>query len=291
MADINMPTIPITTNDPTHSGNGYSGPLGRICVYNDGVTPKIHVKTSDSTDTAWTQVLGPTGPQGAEGPTGATGATGPTGSTGSTGATGAAGAQGSTGSTGPQGSAGATGSQGVQGDAGATGPQGPTGPTGSTGSQGATGPTGPQGATGSAGSTGATGSNGSTGATGAPGAGFGTITLNTPTRSLGTAFQPSASAPTFVSYSARVVSSLTIGGGQVGRVELLSDAANPPTTVRARMAGGAGGVGVVGLTVTNTEESPLVYIVPPAHYVLLRSVDETAGSTYSITAQVEEVLA
>lgn len=291
MSDTAMPTVWITANDPAHSGNGFPGPIGRMCVYVESGVPSLHIKTSDSNDNAWTDLVGPQGPAGAQGSTGATGATGATGSSGaagSAGATGSTGPSGSTGPTGAQGATGSTGSQGPQGDAGATGPQGPTGAAGPTGSQG---PTGSTGATGSNGTNGTNGSTGATGSTGAAGAGFGSITETTPSRSLGTAFKPSASAPTFVAYSARVVASLTLSGGQAGRIELLSDTANPPTTVRCRVAGGATGTGLIGLTATNTMEGVLSYLVPTNHFVLLRSVDETSTPTYSITTQSEEVLA
>lgn len=225
---------------------------------------------------------GPAGPTGDTGPAGATGSAGSTGPSGSTGAAGPAGATGSQGPQGPQGPQGATGSAGATGAQGSQGIQGLTGATGSAGAAGATG---------SAGTPGSAGATGATGATGPAGAGFGTITQSSPTRVLGTPFQPSASAPTLVCYSARIVSSLTLSGGQAGRMELLSDVANPPTTIRCRVAGGATGTGVVGLTVTDTAEGGLCYLIPVAHFVLLRSVNETSTPTYSLTTQSEEVLA
>lgn len=229
---------------------------------------------------------GGTGPAGPIGPQGQQGVQGATGPAGSQGVPGAAGSTGGTGAQGPQGNAGASGTTG------STGAQGPQGDVGAAGATGAPGSAGATGATGPAGSAGATGSAGSTGATGAAGAGFGTITESTPTRSIGgAAFKPSAVAPAFVVYSVRIVSSLTVGGGQSGRVELLSDTANPPTTVRCRVAGGATGTGVVGLTDTVTVENTLAYIVPTNHFVLIRSVDEVGTPTYSLPAQTEAALA
>lgn len=131
---------------------------------------------------------------------------------------------------------------------------------------------------------------GPTGPQGPAGAGFGTITLNTPSRSLGTAFQPSTTRPSLVSYSGRVVSSLSISGGQSGRIELRSDSSNPPTTVRARVAGGITGTAVVGVAMSDTVEAPITYLVPAGHWVLLQSVNETGTPTYSLGAQVEQVL-
>jgi hypothetical protein len=118
----------------------------------------------------------------------------------------------------------------------------------------------------------------------------GVSSVATPSRSLGSAFQPSATRPVLAIYSARVSCVLTLTSGQAGRVELLSDAANPPTTIRARVAGGCTGTLSVGLALTDTAEAPLVYLVPAAHYVLLRSVNETGTPTYSLTTQAEETL-
>lgn len=114
--------------------------------------------------------------------------------------------------------------------------------------------------------------------------------VSTPTRSLGTPFQPHASRPTLCSYSGRIVSALTLAGGAAGRIELRSDASNPPTTVRARVAGGSTGTVVVGVSMSDTVESPLVYLVRPADFVLLQSVNETGTPSYSLGAQYEITL-
>jgi len=106
-----------------------------------------------------------------------------------------------------------------------------------------------------------------------------------PARALGTAFQPSSTRPVATSYSGRVSCTSTLLGGQAGRIELLSDAANPPTTVRARVA-----CALSGVVATNGAESPLAYIVPIGHYVLLQSVTETGTPTYTLTSQVESAL-
>ncbi len=198
---------------------------------------------------------GPQGPAGPQGPTGATGAAGATGAIGPAGATGAKGDKGDTGS------AGATG---AAGPAGATGAAGPTGATGATGAAGATGVTGP--------------------------AGLGTITPSTPTRVLGTAFQPSATKAVRVAYTVRTrVTNPLLAGTSRAEVKLLSDAANPPTTERARAAADSGVGLAVAIALTTSNETLLAYIVPPGHYVRLVSTVSGTGST-AIVAQVEETL-
>jgi hypothetical protein len=117
-----------------------------------------------------------------------------------------------------------------------------------------------------------------------------TFTVTNNSRTIGTAFQPSATRPTLVSFSVRVVSGLTLSGGAAGRVELRSDSGATPSTVRARVAGGATGTVVVGISMSDTAEGTMTYLVPAGHYVLLQSVNETGTPTYSITAQYEIVL-
>lgn len=246
---------------------------------------------------------GPVGPTGPQGPTGATGDVGPQGpqgvkgdkgNTGDTGPQGSIGPQGIAGPQGAKGDAGATGAtgpQGVKGDTGLTGPKGDTGATGAKGDTGATGPQGPQGIKGDTGATGPTGPTGATGATGPQGpAGLGTVTPSTPTRALGTAFQPNATKATLVSYSARTqVTNPLLVGTSTATVTLLSDANNPPTTERCRVTAESA-VGVtVTLALTTSNTAPLTYIVPAGHYVRLVSTVTGTGQT-SLISQTEEAL-
>jgi Collagen triple helix repeat (20 copies) len=201
---------------------------------------------------------GPRGPQGVQGNTGATGAQGVVGPKGDTGATGPVGAQ---------------GVQGVKGDTGATGPIGATGAAGPQGAQGpqgvagATGPTGPQGP-----------------------AGFGTITITTPTRTLGTSFQISATKAARVCYTIRTqVTNPLLAGSSVATVQLLSDAAATPTTERARVSAESTVGLAVSIALTTVNVAPLCHLVPAGHYVRLVSTITGTGAT-SIVSQVEEVL-
>lgn len=215
-------------------------------------------------------VVGQTGPQGPAGPKGDTGATGAQGMQGPTGAKGDAGAQGTTGPAGAKGDTGATGSIGP---AGATGAQGPKGDAGAQGVAGPTGAAGPQGATGATGP-----------------AGLGTVTPSTPTRAIGTAFQPHATKAVECSYAVKAqVTNPLLAGTSTTTVRLLSDASNPPTTVRD-VVEATSGVGVsVTLALTTSNTAALRYIVPAGHYVLLQQTISGTGVA-SIVAQTEEVL-
>jgi len=199
-----------------------------------------------------------------------------------------AGPAGPKGDKGDAGAPGASGAQGVAGPAGATGAQGPKGDTGATGAKGDTGATGPAGSQGAVGATGATGAAGATGSQGP--AGFGTVTPSTPTRVIGTAFQPHATKAVECSYSIKTqVTNPVLAGTSTATVRLLSDASNPPTTVRDAVEA-TSGVGVsVTIALTTSNTAALRYIVPAGHYVLLQQAIVGTGSA-SIAAQTEEVL-
>lgn len=168
------------------------------------------------------------------------------------------------------------------------GPTGPQGPTGATGDTGAVGSTGAQGTTGAIGSTGSTGSTGTTGAQGP--AGFSTITPSTPSRTIGTAFQPSATNAVFCLYSIQIACTASVSGGQTGQVQLLSDASNPPTTVRATLVNQNTSTLTIGLTVVNNQTSILSYLVPIGHYIKLVSTNTTGTPSYTMVSQTEAVL-
>lgn len=207
---------------------------------------------------------------------------GPQGPAGAKGDTGAAGATGATGAQGPKGDPGNTGPQGATGLTGATGP---TGPKGDTGAQGATGPAGATGATGPAGPTGAMGPTGATGP-----AGLGTVTPATSSRALNTTFQPSTTKAVEVCYTINLsVTNPLLVGTSTAQVQLRSDAASPPTTVRDTVAASSA-VGVsVTLQLTTGNVLSLRYIVPAGHYVRLVSSTTGTGSA-TIVNQVEETL-
>jgi hypothetical protein len=106
--------------------------------------------------------------------------------------------------------------------------------------------------------------------------------VTTPSRVLGVAFRPSTTRPTLVIYSVRVD---TDGlASETGHFELLSDASNPPTTVRARVGGGT------ATLFASSFEGTLVYLVPANHYVKLIGVNEIGSCAFTIEAQTEEAL-
>jgi hypothetical protein len=117
-----------------------------------------------------------------------------------------------------------------------------------------------------------------------------TFTVANNSRSIGTAFQPSTTRPVLFICSVRIVSALTISGGAAGRCELLSDSSATPTTVRARVAGGCTGTVVVGVSLTDTAEATMAWLVPTGDYVKLATTNETGTPTFTLTAQWELTL-
>jgi hypothetical protein len=114
---------------------------------------------------------------------------------------------------------------------------------------------------------------------------------STPSRTLGTAFRPSTSRHTLVTYSASVDCTITVSGGQEGRVELLSDSANPPTTVRGELAGCKNtGTVVLGVSQVMGDRGTASYLVPIGDYALIRSVTVTGTPSFAITHQTEQAL-
>lgn len=114
--------------------------------------------------------------------------------------------------------------------------------------------------------------------------------VTTPTRAFNTPFRPSTTDTVTVYYSVRVVSSLSLSGGQAGRVELRCDTNNPPTTVRGpRVAGGSTGTLAVGLNIVDMVEGGLTFRVPPGWWVSIVPVNETGTPTFTLTNQTEVI--
>lgn len=151
------------------------------------------------------------------------------------------------------------GAKGEKGDPSTVpGPVGPPGPAGAPGAGGAQGPSG-----------------------------VSTVTPSLPSRVLGTAFQPSSTKAVAASYAVKIVippSNPTIN--HEAKVELLSGAVNPPTTVRDVVGMSAGGFP----TSTSSQTSSLRYMVPAGHYVLLKSTVVSGSPTVTLVSQCEETL-
>lgn len=69
----------------------------------------------------------------------------------------------------------------------------------------------------------------------------------------------------------------------------MSDASNPPTTVRATIANQNTSALTIGLTVVNNQTGQIIYVCPATHYMKLVSTNTTGTPTYTMVAQTEEV--
>lgn len=156
---------------------------------------------------------------------------------------------------------------------------------------GTAGKDGTNGTNGVDGTNGLNGTNGKDGKDGATGpAGLGAVVPATPIRVLGTPFQPSATKAVLVSYSVRtVVTNPLLAGTSTASVVLLSDANNPPTTERCRVAADSSVGLAVSIALTTSNTAALTYLVPAGHYVRLVSTVTGTGMT-AIISQTEEAL-
>lgn len=107
-------------------------------------------------------------------------------------------------------------------------------------------------------------------------------------RTLNTDFQPSATRPTLVIYTVRIAGALT-ANQTTGNVQLRSDAAATPTTVRCQARMDFKVTGAL-TTMTIANDYVLSYLVPAGHFVRLGSTTEAGVVTFTRIAEVEIVL-
>lgn len=109
---------------------------------------------------------------------------------------------------------------------------------------------------------------------------------STSARSLNAAFRPSTTNQVEVKYAVKqAVSSLLLGNAEA-KCELLSDASNPPTTVRDTISTGVSGV----LNLVQSNTLGLAYKVPAGHYVKLLTTTVSGTVTQTLISQCETTL-
>lgn len=109
------------------------------------------------------------------------------------------------------------------------------------------------------------------------------VTSATPARVLNTTFQPSASRPTLVIYTVRIEQPASIATPQQARIELRSDAADPPVTVRCQTRQARG----TPTDATLAHDAVLVHLVPAGHRVRLENVTVSGTPTFTLVNQTE----
>lgn len=114
------------------------------------------------------------------------------------------------------------------------------------------------------------------------------VTPSAPTRALSTTYQNTSGKVLRVTPSIEVsATSLLLTGSKI-KVELMSDSATTPTTVRGTVGQSVAGV----LSLTNANTIPVSYDVPPNHYyrTLTTQVSGgTSGSSATLVTWTEEV--
>lgn len=114
-----------------------------------------------------------------------------------------------------------------------------------------------------------------------------------PTRSLNTAFQPSATRDAQVSYSVDIATTVSLSGGAVGTVflEYADDSGFTTNVVEiGRTVSGNTGTLVVGLTLNQAATAQLNGIVPAGKYVRLRTANTTGTPTFTYRSSQEVLL-
>lgn len=111
---------------------------------------------------------------------------------------------------------------------------------------------------------------------------------STPARTLNSApFTPSSIYRVWVAYTVRIQSSLTLVGGQAGRVELRISSAG--TTPRGGLRGGTTGTVIVGVSNNDDSSSTASGWVLPGEQVVIATANTTGSPTYTLEIQ-EEVI-
>lgn len=108
-----------------------------------------------------------------------------------------------------------------------------------------------------------------------------------PGRALNAPFMVNAFYATMVYYTVQISATCTIGSNQSGKVDLLCDSRPNPSTIRGTVYN-ANAVSLAAvLQATNTHQAVLSYLVPPGHYVNLRT---TGDAAITLAGQSEQVI-
>ena len=112
----------------------------------------------------------------------------------------------------------------------------------------------------------------------------------TPARTFNTNFTPNASRPTLCIYSCEISATTSLASGDDGTIDLRSDTAVTPTTIRCSMRNRL--FQTVGVTVgTNSiVRSVLMYLVPAGHNVRLVTTTLVAAPIFTLVNQTEITL-
>lgn len=129
---------------------------------------------------------------------------------------------------------------------------------------------------------------------------FAGSTISHPTRAIGAAFQPDPTGRkwAFVTYTFRIGASVTVPpltgtATTTGRIDVKSDAANPPTDVIAPVRNSQSATHTLtvslGLTLGQDQDPSVSFWVPPGHWVLFTSVSEAGAPTFSVQQSTERL--
>lgn len=110
---------------------------------------------------------------------------------------------------------------------------------------------------------------------------------SSPGRSLNTTFKPSATKQVLCIYGVQITCTASLAGGANGRVRLLSDAASPPTTIRAEIQNQNSVSLAIALTAVNGQTGLLMYLCPADHNIRLETNNTTGTPAFTLISQCE----
>lgn len=112
------------------------------------------------------------------------------------------------------------------------------------------------------------------------------VTVSAPTRSLDSAFQPDPDHGVLGIWTVSLSVTAGLLSTSSAEVDLLSDAADPPTTLIESISVLAEGLAGLSLSFKNTDITPMIHYVPAGDWVLLSS-SHSGTATLSVVASTE----
>lgn len=110
---------------------------------------------------------------------------------------------------------------------------------------------------------------------------------HTPTRTFGTAFQPSTGFDSEVFYTISISCTLSLSGGQDGEVQLQTSPDNVTYTTKSKFGGSNTGSLTLGLNTAQKSVGLLSCKVPKGYYVKIVTVNNTSTPAFGLIQSIE----
>lgn len=111
-----------------------------------------------------------------------------------------------------------------------------------------------------------------------------------PVRALNTNFTPNTTRPTLCIYTVQIQGQTTLLSGDDGTIELRSDTATPPVTVRCSVRNRIAQALGVTVGTQSAIRGTLTYLVPAGHNVRLQTIVTLAAPIFTLITATEITL-